>query len=258
MDDCFRLFAGAGYAQGKFTEGQGRHRWQRAGIEWRSRDVTLQGDVSHHDFGHGDRTGWQLSGVHDIDDQWRWGWSVAGLSDDTPLRALNADIDADGANLFVRWRQHDRREVALSVQGLDFSDGNRRRGLILNGTQRAFTTPTSQVDIGLEVSSSRNSGERGAIYFNPRRDLFVLPSVTWSHTLDRDYKTAWNQQLRIGAGIYEQRDYDTGEVRYLSYGQRWSHDDKVDGGVTLTALRRPYDGEQETDYRLTFDLNLRF
>lgn len=258
IEDNWRVFGGGGDDSGTFPEGKGRHRWQRAGVEWRARDLTLQADVSHHDYGHGDKLGWAMSGAHDLDDQWRIGWSLARLSDDTPLRALNADIDADSASAFVRWRESDRREIAVSLSAMDFSDGNRRRGLVVNGTQRIFTNPTSRLELGLELSASRNSKASGAIYFNPRADVSALPSLTWSNTIDRSYTTTWNQQLRVAAGVYDQRDYDAGGVALLSYGQRWNYDDIFDSGLTVSALRRPYDGHQETDYRLNFDLNVKF
>src|SRR5690606_39886724 len=36
----WRAFGGAGYATDYYEEGNGHHRWQLVGIEWRGRDLT--------------------------------------------------------------------------------------------------------------------------------------------------------------------------------------------------------------------------
>ncbi|MGO4611866.1 hypothetical protein AB4142_36575, partial [Variovorax sp. 2RAF20] len=38
IDEDWRLFVGAGYATGDFQEGTGHHRFQRVGLERRTRD----------------------------------------------------------------------------------------------------------------------------------------------------------------------------------------------------------------------------
>ena len=113
------------------------------------------------------------------------------------------------------------------------------------------------MDLGLEVATSRNSKEEAA-YFNPRSDFSVLPSVSVNHVLYHRYETQWSQQFQAGAGTYSQRDYSTGAIGLLSYGQRYRWNDVLETGANLSWINRPYDGERESDVRLIVDLTYRF
>jgi len=258
IDEDWRLFGGVGYATGDFEEGTGHHRWQRLGVERRTRDMTLEAEVSNHAYGSGDRQGARLALARDIDDHWQYGGSLDYLSANTPLRALNSGVRANGGSGFVRWRAHESREWRLTVSPSRFSDGNNRLEALLTGREGVYSTPRLQVDLGLEVSASRNSGTEEVPYFNPKSDLGVMPSVTANHVLYRRYETTWSQQFQAGAGTYNQRDYSTGAMGLLSYGQRFIWNDVLETGATLSWLNRPYDGDRESDLRLLFDLTYRF
>jgi biofilm PGA synthesis protein PgaA len=254
----WRVFAGAGYASGDFTEGRGQYRWQRAGVERRVRNHTLEAEVSRHDFGGGEKIGARLSGIHDIDDYWQYGWSTEYLSAATPLRALNSGITADSVSGFVRWRGDERREWRLSSTASSFSDGNDRFGLVLDGYQRFYTQPKWQADWGLESAFNNNSRNNDVPYFNPKSEFSVMPRLRLLQTLHQRYETAWTQQLELGAGVINQRYYGTDPVGLISYSQRLRFDDRFDGGLGISALSRAYDGDREQALRLFFDVNYRF
>ncbi|CAH0245697.1 poly-beta-1,6 N-acetyl-D-glucosamine export porin PgaA [Pseudomonas mediterranea] len=258
IDEDWRLFGGVGYATGDFEEGTGHHRWQRLGVERRSRDMTLEAEVSNHAYGSGDKQGARVALARDIDDHWQYGGSLDYLSANTPLRALNSGIRANGGSGFIRWRAHESREWRLTVSPSHFSDGNNRLETLLTGREGLYSTPRLQVEMGLEVAASRNSGSNEVPYFNPKSDLGVMPTVTANHVLYRRYETAWSQQFQIGAGSYSQRDYGTGAMGLLGYGQRFLWNDVLEAGATLSWLNRPYDGDRESDLRLLVDLTYRF
>lgn len=258
IDEDWRLFGGVGYATGDFEEGTGHHRWQRLGVERRSRDMTLEAEVSNHAYGSGDKQGARVALARDIDDHWQYGGSLDYLSANTPLRALNSGIRANGGSGFIRWRAHESREWRLTVSPSHFSDGNNRLETLLTGREGLYSTPRLQVEMGLEVAVSRNSGSNEVPYFNPKSDLGVMPTVTANHVLYRRYETAWSQQFQIGAGSYSQRDYGTGAMGLLGYGQRFLWNDVLEAGATLSWLNRPYDGDRESDLRLLVDLTYRF
>lgn len=258
LNDDWRVFTGAGYATGDFDEGNAQHRWQRAGVEWRVRNHTLEAELSNHDFEYGDELGARLSGQHDLNDYWQYGWSAEYLSSATPLRALNSDITSNSVSGYVRWRGDERREWRLAAAGSHFSDGNDRYGLLLDGRQRLYTAVDWQADLGLEVGTSHNSGSTDVPYFNPKSGFTVLPTLQLSHILYRRYQTVWRQHGQIGAGSYSQQDFGTDPIGFASYGQRLSLDDRFDAGVTVSALTRPYDGDREHEYELLFDINYRF
>lgn len=258
MRDDWRLFAGGGFGRGEFDEGSANHRWLRAGVEHRIRDHTLEVEVSRHDFGYGNRLGGRLSGAHDINDYWRYGWSAELLSAQTPLRALNSDVDADSLSAFVRWRASEQREAGLSVAPMRFSDGNERFSVVLDGRQRLYTAPRFLLDLGVELAASSNSqGDKGP-YFNPQDDLGLIATLNFSHILRRHYESIWSQDLQVGAGHYRQNGFSGGFMGLVGYGQRIRFNNVLDVGFLVSALNRPYDGERERDYRLVLDLNFRF
>jgi biofilm PGA synthesis protein PgaA len=258
INDNWRVFGGAGFATGDFEEGTGYDRWQRAGVEWRARNHTLEAEVSKHNFGHGEKPGIRLSGMHDVDDYWQYGWSAQYLSADTPLRALNSDVTSDSLSGYVRWRDSERREWRLSANAANFSDGNDRFGLVLTGSERLYTAPDWQADMGLEVGANRNSGGNDVPYFNPKGEYSVLPSLRLQHALYQRYETLWTQHGEIGAGVLNQQNYGTDAIGLISYGQRLRFDDRFDGGLAVSLLSRPYDGDREQEVRVTFDVNYRF
>ncbi|WXL26346.1 poly-beta-1,6 N-acetyl-D-glucosamine export porin PgaA [Ectopseudomonas mendocina] len=258
INSDWRVFAGFGYATGDFDEGRGRDRWQRAGAEWRVRNHTLEAEVSRHDYGEGDKIGARLSGTHDIDDYWQYGWSADYLSADTPLRALNSGVSSNSVSGFVRWRGDERREWRLSSAVADFSDGNNRFGLVLDGYQRFYSRPTWQADWGLELAYNSNSRDNDVPYFNPKSEVVVLPRLRLQQTLHQRYETAWTQQLELGAGTINQRYYGTDAVGLISYWQRLRLDDRFEGGLGISALSRAYDGDREQEISLLFDVNYRF
>ena len=254
----WRLFAGGGYVSGDFEEGRARHRWLRGGVEWRARNHSVEAELSNNNFTHGNQLGVRLSGIHDIDDHWQYGWSAQRLSTDTPLRALNADVTADSLGGFLRWRANERREWRLSANLAHFSDDNDRLSLILEGSERLYSAPTWHADLGLELSGTHNSGTADVAYFNPESEFGVLPSVQLSHRLSRRYQTVWSQEVQVGIGSNAQRGYGTEAVGLIGYGQRLRFDDRFDGGIAVSALSRAYDGEREHEVRVMFNVNYRF
>ncbi|EXF91208.1 membrane protein [Pseudomonas fluorescens HK44] len=258
IDKDWRVFASAGYATGDFQEGTGRDRVERLGVERRTRDMTLEAQVSNHDFGYGNKQGARLSIARDINDAWQYGGSLDYLSANTPLRALNSDVTANGGSGFLRWRANESREWKLAVSPSHFSDGNNRLEALLTGREGVYSAPGVQVDLGLEVGTSHNSKNEDVPYFNPKSDFSVLPTVSVNHVLYHRYETSWSQQFQVGAGTYSQRDYSTGGVGLLSYGQRLSWNDVFEVGAALSAINRPFDGNRETDLRLLVDLTYRF
>lgn len=257
IDEDWRVFGGVGYATADFAEGTGQHRWQRVGVERRTRDMTLEAEVSNHSYGFGSKQGARVAIARDINDQWQYGGSLDYLSANTPLRALNADITANGGSGFIRWRANESREWKLALSPSHFSDGNDRVEALLTGREGIYSSPKVQVDLGLEVGASHNS-KQDTIYFNPKSDFSVLPTLTANHVLYHRYETQWSQQFQVGAGTYSQRDYSTGGVGLVGYGQRFRWNDVLETGANLSWISRPYDGEREGDLRLVVDLTYRF
>lgn len=254
----WRVFGGVGYNQGKFQEGKGHNRYQRGGVEWRSRNHSIEAEINNQNYGHGNKQGGRLSASHDLNDNWQYGWSLDWLSRETPLRALNSDVTSDSFSGYLLWQQNERRRWRLSLSPQRFDDGNNRISGSISGEERAYTSPRLIADVLLDIGASHNSQPGEGPYFSPENDLSILPSLRLTHSLYERYERTWSQQAQFGLGSYNQRNYGTAPIGFISYGQRVNMDDQLNFGATVSALSRPYDGERETEYRLVFDLSYRF
>ncbi|ANI29009.1 biofilm formation protein HmsH [Yersinia entomophaga] len=257
IDENWRVFTGGSFDNSHFEEGRGINRVLRLGAEFTARNNWVEAEVANHNYGYGNKVGGRLSAWHDFNDHWRIGGSAEKLAKNTPLRALKNNVNSDSANLFVRWNGSDRQDAQLSVTPSHFSDGNHRWEYAFNGRQRVYTAPYLSVDLNLDLSSSQNTKE-DTLYYNPKRDFSAVPSLTFDHIMYRRYKTVWSQQLQLGAGTYWEKNYGTGAVTSVGYGQRIQWNDVVDTGVSVTWDKRPYDGKRERDVQLSFDMNYRF
>jgi len=254
----WRAFAGLGYAQGRYREGVGHARWQRAGLEWRARDWWVEGEVAAQNDGHGTKPGAALAFTHEIDDHWQVGAKLERLSRATPLRARHSGIHAHATQGHVRWRAHEERAWRVDWDAAHFSDGNQRRSVSVNGSERLLTRPRWQFDLLLDVSTQGNSQDDARPYFNPKRDLMVLPALRATQVLTRRYDTVWEHELTLSAGSYWQRHYGSHAALGLAYGQRWRANDVFEVAFGVSASSRPYDGARERELQFWLDLNVRF
>ncbi|MDX3893305.1 poly-beta-1,6 N-acetyl-D-glucosamine export porin PgaA [Pusillimonas sp.] len=253
----WRGFAGAGLAKADFDDYDADYHWFRGGAEWRSRGLTAEAEVSSNHYGRGAKIGARIQGAYDLSDQWQIGGQVAFRSRETPLKALANDITSNRLDAYVRWRANERREWSLTLSPSRFSDGNRRIEGAVAGRERLYTAPHLKLDGHLEVSASHNTHQETP-YFNPRADLSVLPSLSLTHTLYRRYDTVLEHRFMLGAGIYAQRGYGSGAIATAGYGIRVRFDEKLEAGISIAGISRPYDGVREREARIMFDLQLRF
>ncbi|MGB7483026.1 MAG: poly-beta-1,6 N-acetyl-D-glucosamine export porin PgaA [Castellaniella sp.] len=257
VDDHWRGFAGTGYSQAEFEEGNAHLAWMRAGAQWRNRDITAQAEVSANRYGFGTRAGASAAAEYSLDDRWRIAATAALNSRDTPLKALRHDITSHRFGMSIHWRGDERREWSLAVSPSYFSDGNRRIEVDVSGRQRLYTTPGVRVDALLGLSASHNSAE-DTPYFNPKSDFTALPMVELTHTLYQRYDTRWEQRFLVGAGLYAQRDHGSGALYQIGYGQNFRYARNFEVGVLLTGTSRPYDGQRERDFRIVVSMTYRF
>lgn len=253
----WRLLAGLGHRSARFDDGKARHNFGRVGLEWRSRDWTVLGEVVDNHVGPSNHLGAGLAVDYSLSDTWSLQAGAQWRARDTSLDALRNGITSNRLDLGLQWRHSERRSVSLMITPSDFSDGNRRWEVLLSGQQRLWTRPTWFVDGGLEVFATRNS-RSDVPYYSPRSAHSVVPTLTWNHTLHQRYTTAWTQQASVGLGGLHQRGYGGGAIGTLSYGQRYQANDVFEIGGTLSTLSRPYDGVREREWRVVFDMIFRF
>ncbi|MCS2169584.1 poly-beta-1,6 N-acetyl-D-glucosamine export porin PgaA [Scandinavium sp. TWS1a] len=255
--DHWRPFAGFNYATGEFDEGKGSNRDVLGGVEYTSRDNWAELELSNRNFAGGNKLGVRFSGWHDVNDNWHIGGSAQRMSSETPLRALRNGITSNGGDLWVRWYQSERREYQLTLAPQWFSDGNTRMALNFTGKERLWTTPHFTLDFTPDISASSNS-KTDTPYYNPKRDLAILPALSAEQILYRRYNTVWSQLFTAGLGAYVQKGEKNGAITTLGYGQRIQWNNQLDMDVMLTWDKRPYDGTREKNLGVAFDLNYRF
>jgi len=258
LDYNSRLFAGLGHAQGKYQEGHGQYSWLRGGIEWRSRDWWIEGEVSANYYTKRTKAGARLAAAYDVNDMWQIGGSAEHHARGTPVRALRSRIHSDVLQAYLRWRLNERHEWQLNTSYTHFSDKNDRVSFGLTGQDRLYTAPRLRVDFLFDVSSQHSSRDGNRPYFNPERDVMVLPSLRATQILYRRYENVWEHYATVSAGIYEQKGFGSDEVLSFEYGQRYRHNDVFEIGASINGISRPYDGERERTWRLAFDLTSRF
>ncbi|WEF27837.1 poly-beta-1,6 N-acetyl-D-glucosamine export porin PgaA [Klebsiella aerogenes] len=257
LADSWRLFAGNRFAKGNFDEGKGSSRQLFGGIEWRPRDAWAELEIANNNFAGDNKPGVRLSAWRSFNDRWQIGGEVERLSRQTPLRALRNGISANRGEGWVRWYQNERREYRFSAAASRFSDHNRRQEYTLSGKERLWQSPTITLDLEPGLSASANS-HADTLYYSPKRDFSATAALVADHVMYQHYDTVWSQQIVAGGGAYWQKEYSTGAIAMLGYGQRIRWNNVIDTGVMLNWDKRPYDGKRESNLSIALDANLRF
>lgn len=257
IDYNWRVFGGGGYANGNFEEGQANYRWLRTGVEWRGRDTTVEAEASTNNYGYGVKPGVRLTASYDLGDAWQIGGSGEILSRSTPLRALLHDVSSNNVSAYVSWHPNEQREWRVAFTPSHFSDGNSRYEVDMTGRERLYTASHFNVDFGLNVAASHNSSV-DAVYFNPRADLTVLPTVSLTQTLYQHYDTSLEHKITLGAGTYSQQGFGTKAIAAVSYGLTFRTSKVFEIGATVTGISRPYDGVRERDFQVVVNMIFRF
>lgn len=253
----WRALAGWGLASSRFDEGALHYRWARMGAQWRSRDVTAQADVSLNRYGQGSKVGMGASIDYAIDDHWQMGADAQWRSRSAPLQALQHGITTHRVDGYVAWQADALAQWRLVLSPSDFSDGNRRFEMLVQGQQRLWSQPLWWLDGLLDVSASHNCLS-DTPYFNPRADVGLLPALQATHVLHRDYDAVWEHYLVVGTGVYAQRHHGRAQVATWEYGQRFRTRDALEVSASFSGQSRPYDGLRENSAQFGFNLMYRF
>ena len=255
LDDNYRAFAHLYSAEAKFANGTGQRKRSGAGLEYRSPLITATGELSH-DADDG-KTGAAASLAFTPDDHWTLGGSADTSSNETPLQARLAGIDARSRSGEVTWRAHESRSAALSFGQMNFSDGNRRDSTQARWTERMISGPVYQLEITGSLYASHNSAV-GAAYFNPSRDF--SPSVEFANEWLqwRRYTRLFTHRLVVSAGTYSQSGFATGPAYGARYEQEWESDDRLTFRYGIGRSLHPYDGAHTARNYAYFSLNWKF
>ena len=251
----YRAYAHTFDAQARFANGTARRERAGIGLEYRSPLIAATGEVSH---GLNDSTtGAAFSLAFTPNDFWTLRGKVDSSANETPLQARLAGVSARRAAGEVAWRASESRAASVSVEHLDFTDGNRRDALQARWTERVISGPAYKLEITGGVYTSRNSLPV-APYFNPVRDFsptleFANEWLQW-----RRYTRAFRHRVVVAVGSYAQQGFATGPVSNLRYEQELDADDRIAIRYGIGRSVHPYDGVRTTRDYAYFALNWKF
>jgi len=227
----------------EFPEGDASRRRLGAGIEYRGIDWTGTVELD------GERNGGGELGVSGelewlVSDAVSWVAVFETQSDAIPLRGYRVGVDASRALLLMRYRASESRQLSLSGELMDFSDGNTRNNLFLRGRQRVVTLPTYKLNLDAEVFTSRNSKQNVA-YYSPSRDLSLMVTANNIWRTFRRYDAIFTQQLNAAFGVYQQQSFDSGPIGYLQYLADFDINEALTLRFGVRRSRNIYDGVSE-------------
>lgn len=256
IKERFRAYLHGHYAGADLAAGAERYKRGGLGLEYRAPDLRLfaeahAGRDSDSDAGVLAGGRWWLGDV----------WNVAASADtrtqDVPLQARQAGIDARQALLEIEARIHESRAFAALVKASDFSDDNDRLALQLSWREGWVVRPRWWLSSRVDLYTSHNSRD-DAPYFNPSKDRSASLSLTGGLRTWRWYEREFVQELTVSGGSYWQEDFGSGGTWGLEYAHRWQLDDRFYLRYALGRTTQPYDGAPSRRNYVTLDLDWRF
>ncbi len=236
----WRSYLSAYYHLADFPEGTENYRRFGVGLEYRQRNLEADAELTFNQDG-GDEFGGRLAATWRPDDRWAFPASVEKFSRETPLRALENGTTADAATIGAVYRASELFQAGLSLQAMDFSDGNFRYVVAGDLTRRVFTRPHFRTDLRLDLSTSENS-ETDVPYFSPDQDFSAAVTGDFLHLLWRRYSRSFSHRLALTLGNYWQDGYDDDYIAGALYEQTWETDYRFLLSYGFSRSRRVFDG----------------
>ena len=256
LAELWRLMVAAERMTAAPPEGDAVRNRYGIGAQYRGPDVRLDATAWANE-GTLQQGGFALAGAWTPDDHVWLGAEAQRFAADTPLRALLYGITANAVGASGSYTWNESASASVALRALDFSDGNRRRSIVVGGAWRMMAEPQLKIDLRPGLYASTNSLD-GAPYFNPSRDRQVSLAVEADHLTWRRYERSFSQHLVATLGSYWQQGYGAGVVGGLRYAQVWRHDPLTELRYGVEVHRALYDGVAERDVLLFATLNHRF
>ena len=252
--------------------------WRLIGLADSSSDSIEEGRAERHRFGGGVQALWpdwkvnalawsqtgslntsggSLAAQWQPTDHWTFLADAAKHSPDTPLRADFHGITADAASGGVRYAWTESTEAGLKAQYMDFSDGNRREQVTIDGTLTLLDRPHLDIMVKPRVEWQHNS-LAVTPYFNPRESWLPSVEAQVQHVLGRVYERVLLQRLRLTIGMFDQRDFGGYAVGGAAYEQTWRHDPWTELTWGIEWASNVYNGQRERTLNGYLKLEHRF
>ncbi len=238
----YRLFAEQRYRWSDFEAGDEHRTRQALGIErqWRRHHwwAALSGEALSDDIGVD--LGWSDW----LGDHWQYRLLTQTQSVDTPLRAERAGLDGQRYEGQLTWRANESRQATLTLGALDISDGNLRRNVGADLTQRLQASAHHQTRLIGSLAAEHNS-EAEAAYYSPEDTRSAGISLEHDWMTWRHYDQSLTQNVTLGAASEWERGYGADTGLDAAYGHTWqlTRTWSIDYGVGWGS--HVYEGERE-------------
>lgn len=252
----YRAYLHQRHSQADFIEGNGLLNHAGIGLEYRAPNILLTGEL--HRNGYGDNNvGASLTAEYAFNDRISANLALESLSSDTPLRALNQDIDAKSISEGFQYRWHESRSVGANHRYLNFSDGNKRHSLGGYWSERWYNQYSYKFSTRVDLYTSKNS-KNNVIYFNPEQDFSSSIALENEWLSWRNYEDSFHQRLIISPGFYQQKNYSGGATWALQYEHRWSANNRFELIYGARYASNLYDGDNERSWNYYLSLDWKF
>lgn len=252
----WRLIGFADKSTDSVEEGRADRRRFGGGAQARWPDWQLEA-LAWSQNGSLDTSGASLAAQWEPTDQWTLLADAARHSPDTPLRADLHGITADSVRGGVRYAWNESLAAGLQLQQMDFSDGNDRRQLTLDGVLTVLDRPHLDITLRPRVEWQRNSLAITP-YFSPKESWLGSVEAQVEHVMWRAYEKRFVQRLSLTLGVFDQMLFGSNAVGGVGYEQGWRHDPwtEVRWGLGWTSM--VYDGRREQELRAYLMFEHRF
>lgn len=226
------------------------------GGDYRHGPLSLQGEVTRS-FGADGRTGGRGSVSYDFNDYVSVTGGLDSNDNSLPWKAYAAHVWGKSAHAEVKYRQNDRREVALSYGVSRYSDSNFHQEIAATGTQRVFTGANQLVNVSLNLGTDSNT-RQDVPYFSPSRNYAVAATVMHQWMIWKKSDMSMRQRISASGGAYNQRGFGTSVLWSARLEHAWTfkHDITLTYGVEVSS--HAYDGQRERSETGFLSLNLPF
>ncbi|MGU7772077.1 poly-beta-1,6 N-acetyl-D-glucosamine export porin PgaA [Burkholderia sp. MR1-5-21] len=254
--DNWRVFSHTFYGHAQTDVGNISRTRTGVGGDYRHGPFTVQGEVTRS-FGQDGRTGGRGSVTYNLDDYWTVSGALDSNDNTLPWKAYVAHIWGKSANVEVKWRQNDRREVSLSYGVSRYSDTNLHQEIAATGTQRVFTSANQLVNVSLNLGTDSNS-KQDTPYFSPGRDYAIAATVMHQWTMWKKGDMSLQQRIFASGGAYNERGFGTSALWSARLEHAWTfkHDITLTYGIEVAS--HAYDGTRERSETGYLSLNLPF
>jgi len=198
-----------------------------------------------------------VGGTYFFDDFFRFSGGYEMFTPSTPIRAIANGITANRLFASLSYRKSEAQESSVTLERLDFDDGNTRNALTLFNYTKLVEGPYYNLDSYIYSGVSDNS-KKLTPYYNPDRNGYFNIEAKNSWLLRRFYDFSVKQIVALEAGVHWERGYGSNLTGILNVAQEWSLNRHFGFEFGYMRKRASYDGNIEYSNDFYFNISGRF